>query len=388
MLKSYKYRIYPNKEQIQKMNNHFGCVRYVYNQGLDEKTKAYQKTGKSPSCFDLTNFMLKKEKEENIWLKDVYSQCLQMSLRNLDNAFNAFFRKQNRFPKFKSKNNGHQSFQYPQNVKVLFEENKIKLPKIGKVKAKLYREFNGKIGTVTVSKTPTNKYFVSVLVDDGKETPVKPKKLTKKTTVGIDLGIKDFCILSNGEKIENQKHLKKSINRLKVLQRRKDKKKKGGVNRKKANFKLAKLHEKITNQRNDFLHKISSKIIDENQAICIEDLNTKGMMKNHCLAQSIADVGWGRFVEFLKYKSEWKGKNLIQIGRFDPSTKTCSVCGEINKDLTLKDREWKCVCGKEHDRDINAAKNIKNFGMIKFRKYIGLGRPGKLTEMSGVKQNR
>lgn len=387
MLKAYKYRIYPNEEQTIMLNKHFGCVRYVYNEGLATKIKSYEECGKSPSCNQLTTGMLMELKNdpEKKWLKEVYSQCLQMSLRNLDNAFTRFFREKKGFPKFKNKHRSIQSCQYPQNVKVDFDRKRTLVPKIGGLKTVFSRRFSGKIKTTTLSKTSTNKYYVSILVDDGKDIP-KKSKVEKNTTVGIDLGLTHFCIMSNGEKINNPRYLKKNIDRIKILQRRKDRKVKGGQNRKKAIMKISKLHERIKNGREDFLHKISSKIVSENQTICLEDLNVSGMMKNHCLAQSIGDVSWSRFVEFLRYKCEWYGKNFIQIGRFESSSKPCSVCGISNRDLTLATREWTCTCGAVHDRDVNAAINIKKFGLIlhdKYKNYSGPGRPGELVEMSG-----
>ena len=394
MLKAFKYRIYPNKEQSILLNKHFGCVRYIYNQGLQTKVALYEKTGESISCNKLTTGMLIELKSDpsKEWLHEVYSQCLQMALRNLDNAFTKFFREKKGFPKFKSKHKSVQSCQFPQNVKIDFEKNKIKFPKIGGLKVKLSRKFKGNIKTTTISKTSTNKYYVSVLVDNGKELP-KKVKVKKETTIGIDLGIKDFCILSNGEKVQNPKYLKNNLDRIKVLQRRASKKKKGSQNRMKANRRLALKHEYVRNVRMDFLHKLSSRLIRDNQTICLEDLNIEGMLKNHKLAQSISDVSWSQFVDFLKYKSDWYGKNIVQIGRFEASSKTCSVCGWIKKDLTLKDREWKCEkCGTEHDRDLNAAVNIKKFGLITWKKYAnynysGKELPGEPVEMSGSKQN-
>ena len=366
MLKAYKYRMYPNSTQRLALAKTFGCVRYIYNKGIETKTKAYETKGKTLSCFDLCNGMLKQEKAENIWLKEVYSQTLQMSLRNLDNAFTRFFRKNSGFPNFKKKSN-RQSCQYPQNVKVNWDNSTVFLPKIGDVKVILSRKFEGKIGTCTVSQDATGKYFISILVDDRKK-PVKLKKIKDATTIGIDLGLKDFAILSSGEKVANPRNLRNEMQRLKVLQSRASKKKKKSNNRKKAFLKVAKLYSIITNKRNDFLHKFTHKLTHNNQVdtICVEDLNVSGMMKNHKLAQAIADVSWSKAIDYLKYKCEWYGKNLIQIGRFEASSKTCSVCGSVKKDLTLKDREWTCQdCGTKHDRDINASINIKKFGLMK-----------------------
>lgn len=368
MLKSFKYRIYPNKEQGVLFEKHFGCVRFVYNWGLNKKIKAYQKDKSKISCFDLC-LELTKIKSEFKWLNDVYSCCLQMSLRNLDNAFTSFFRKNGRFPAFKSKHASKASCQFPSGVKPYFDIGLVYLPKIGAVKAVFDRQFEGKIKTCTLSKTSTGKYFISILVDDGKALPPK-KKVTEKSVLGIDVGIKRFATLSDKTKITNPKFLKKSEQRLKVLQRRLSKKQKGSKNRLDAKLKVAKQHEKITNQRDDFLHKLSHELVCENQAtmfVC-EDLDVKGMMKNSRLAGSISDVAWSRFIGFMRYKCDWYGKTFMQIGRFDASSKICNVCGYVNHGLTLKDRKWRCPdCMVTHDRDVNAAVNIKKFGYIRFQ---------------------
>lgn len=377
MLKSFKYRLYPTKEQKEHFVQSMGCVRYLYNKGLETKTKHYETTGKSLSCFDMIKGLLKEEKSQHDWLKVPNSQCLQAPFRNLDNAFQRFFSKTSGFPTFKKKNNGG-SIQYPQYVSVDFKRSKVKLPKIGEIFCRFDREFTGKIKTCTVSKTPTNKFYISILVDNGINLPIK-KAIDELNAIGIDLGLKDFAILSSGEKITNPKYLSKLLARLKVLQYRASKKTIGSNNKRKATLKVALLYEIITNQRNDFLHKLSTKIVSENQTIILEDLNVAGMIKNHKLAQSISDVSWSKFVDYLIYKTEWQGKNLIQIGRFEPSSKLCSNCGWKNTELKLKDREWIChSCNILHDRDINAAINIKKFGLIKAKS--GSGRPAALVE--------
>lgn len=363
MLKAFKYRLYPKPKQQVLLNKHLGCVRYIYNWALEKKIKYYQQQNKSLSCFELHKQLTQlKKQQETEWLKEVNSQSLQQSITHLDNAFTRFFREKKGFPKFKSKHK-RQSFSCPQNIKIDWHNSTVKLPKIGEIKAIFSRSFEGKIKTCVVSKTRTNKYFISILV----ETPDKPKskpKIKKSKAVGIDLGLKEFVIDSNGNKIDNPRYLRKSEDRLKVLQHRASKKKKGSNNRKKAFLKVAKQHEKIRNQRDDFLHKVSSKIISENQTVCLETLSVQNMMKNHKLAKSIADASWSRFVEFLKYKAKWYGVNILQIGRFEASSKTCSCCGWIKKDLTLDVRKWKCEeCGVLHDRDVNAALNIKNFAL-------------------------
>lgn len=367
MLKTYKYRLYPTEDQKYQMARIFGCVRFVYNLGLETKIHYWKNYKKSISCFELITQMVQLKKEEEVgWLKEAPAQALQMALRNLDNAFTSFFRKQNKFPKFKSKKS-KQSFQLPQEVYVNFEDNKVSMPKIKWVTCIFDRQFTGKIKTCTISKTKTDKYFISVLVDDGKELP-KKKKITEKTAVGIDLGIKHFAILSDGTKIENPKFLEKSLNRLRIEQRTlarrfkgKGKEQSAGWNKQK--LVVALLYEKIANQRKDFLHKLSTSITKNYNTICIEKLDIAGMLKNKQLSRQISDVGWSLFDEFLKYKAEWQGKNLIQLGQFEPSSKICSVCGAINRDLKLSDRVWTCKNGHELDRDVNAAVNIKDFGL-------------------------
>ncbi len=303
-------------------------------------------------------------KREHEWLKEVNSQSLLNSLINLESAFTRFFREKKGFPNFKSKKNLLQSFQIPQHYTVDFETNIIKLPKIKQpIKAKLHRKFEGKCKTATISKTPTGKFYISIFVDDGKELPEKAS-FDDYSTLGIDVGLTHFAITSGGDKIDNPKHLKNSIQRLKVLQKRFSKKQKGSKNRAKARLAVSTLYEKISNQRVDFLHKTSSKIISENKAVAIESLNISGMLKNHCLAQSISDVSWSTFFNQLEYKAEWYGKNLLKIGKFEPSTKICNVCGYHNGKMTLADREWQCPdCNANHDRDINAAINIKKFAL-------------------------
>ena len=370
MLKAYKYRMYPTKEQEEMFFQHFGSCRFIYNWALENKIKSYQMEGKSTSRFAL-NKMLTELKKEHGWLKDINSQSLQGATLNLDNAFTKFFREKTGFPKFKSKRNPVQSFSVPQNYKMDYDNDKVFLPKIGLVKTVLHRKFAGIGKTATVSRTPTGKYYISILVDDGKEIPIKAT-FNENVTVGIDVGIKDFAVLSNGEKIENPKYLKNSMQRLNVLQRRMSRKQKGSKNRAKARLAVSKIHEKISNQRNDFQHKLSSKLISENQALALETLNVSGMLKNHCLAQAISDASWSSFVSKLEYKAEWHGKTILRIGQFDPSTKICNVCGHYKKDITLAVRKWECPdCNSIHDRDVNAAINIKKFALDK-QNLIGI----------------
>lgn len=373
ILKAYKYRLYPNKQQQELLSKHFGCCRYIYNYALAKKIEHYTKEKKTLSRFEIQKDLvsLKNEKETK-WLKEVNSQSLQASLVNLDQAYTRFFREKNGFPKFKSKHN-KQSCQFPQKNKVDFENNKLYVMKFREgIKCRFHRQFEGTIKTVTVNKTKTDKYFASILVEENIPEPKKEKPDINKA-MGIDLGIKDFAVCSNGKSFENPKHLKKSICKLKKEQKKLSRKKKGSNRRNKQRKRVAKIHEKITNQRNDFLHKASRELIDENQinTYCLETLNVKGMMKNHCLAQSIGDVGWSTFISFLMYKAEWEGKNILRIGRFEPSSKTCNVCGKVNQELKLSDRKWVCECGAKHDRDFLAACNIRDFAFDK-QNLIGL----------------
>ena len=364
MLKAYKYRLYPTDEQKKMLSQHFGAIRFIYNFSLEQKIKAYEKDKINLSRFDLTK-MLPKLKNENKWLKDVNAQSLQGTLINLESAFTKFFREKKGFPKFKSKKNTVQSFSVPQHYKVDFDNSTIKLPKIGIIKSVLHRKFEGKLKTATVSINSVGQYYISILVDDGKEIPVK-QVFTENTTIGVDVGIKHFATLSDGTKINNPKHLYNSSKKLTVLQRRLSKKQRGSNNRNKTRIAVAKQHLKIANQRKDFLHKVSHKLISENQAVAIETLNVSGMLKNHCLAKSISDVSWSEFFRQLEYKANWYSKTILRIGQFEPSTKICSSCGYYNHKITLADRDWKCPeCHTVHDRDINAAINIKKMALQK-----------------------
>ena len=363
MIKSYRYILKPNEKQKIFFEKSFGCARFVYNWALSKRIEAYQTKKKKLSCVDLCKMLTSLKKEEDkLWLNEVSMECLQQSIRNMDSAFTRFFREKKGFPKFKSKKDVRKSYKAINGVRIDFETNRIKLPKIGWVKFYKNRTFEGNIGTVTVSKNATGKYFVSVLVDDGIEKPLKPN-IEYNTSVGIDVGIKDFAVLSNGYVYTNPKYLEKAETRLKVLQRRFSKKKKGSNRREKARLKLAKAYEKVANCRTNFIHQVTSRIVRENQTIIIEDLNVSGMMKNHNLAKHISSASWSEFFRQLQYKCEWYGKNLIKIGRFEPISKMCT-CGYVNKELKLSQREWTCPnCGQHNDRDLLAAINIKRFGL-------------------------
>lgn len=382
MLKAHKYRIYPNEVQEQQMTNAFGCVRFVYNLGLETKIAAWMSAKKYINIFDLSNQMKELKDTEAPWLGECPSQALQMSMRNLDNAYTNFFKRGTGFPKFKSKHS-RQSFQLPQGTKLSDDNTQIFLPKFKWVDIDLHRKVpKGEVKTVTVSRTTTNKYFVSILVDTKQELPNKVK-ITERSSVGIDLGVKDFVITSDGEKFENKDFLKSTQRQLRVEQRSLARKVKGSNKHNKQKLVVSLLHEKVRNQRLDYLHKISKHLIDKYDTICIEDLSVANMTKS-CkpkqdehgnylrngqsaksgLNKAILDQGWGEFRSMLEYKAEWHGKNIRVIGRFDPSSKTCSCCGKINKELKLSDRKWTCGgCGTTHDRDVNAALNIKKFGL-------------------------
>lgn len=367
MLKAYKYCLLPTDEQKQILASWFGSCRFIYNLGLESKIAAWTSLQKNVSCFDLMRQLTELKNTECTWLSECPRQSLESAITNLDNAYTKFF-KGGGFPKFK-KRSGRQSMQFRQDSKI--KGGKIFLTKIGGIDFIQHRPLGeGDIRTVTVSKTPSGKYFVSILVKNYKELPDK-KTISTETSVGIDVGLKTFATLSDGETFENPKYLNHQLKRLRVEQRKLDRKHKKGIkiadqsngyhNQK---IVVAKLHEKITNQRKDFLQKVTTSIIKKYDTICIENLNVKGMMQNRKLSKAISDVSWFEFNRMLEYKAEWNGKNLIYIGRFEPSSKICSNCGNIFKELKLSDREWDCEkCGTHHDRDANAAINIKNFGL-------------------------
>jgi putative transposase len=385
LLKAYKYRIYPTKQQAILLDKHFGCCRLIYNLALETKINAYQSNKVNFSKFDLIK-QITGLKQDYSWLKEISIQSLQQSICNLDVAYQNFFRTKRGFPKFKKKN-GRQSFKNLCHVKIDFETSKVRIPKFQDgIKFALDRYFDGQIKQATVSRVPSGKYFISILVDNKQEPPSKVQ-IKEETTIGIDLGINSLLTLSDGTKFDNPKYLNKSMKRLKFLQR-----KHSNHRGKRTKRKITLLHEHITNQRKDNLHKISMKLIRDNQSIALEDLNIKGM-SSKCkpkqgedngtylpngqssksgLNRSIQDAGWSMFVSMLEYKANWYGKNILKIDKFEPSSKTCSGCGFINQDLGGK-REWKCPsCGIEHDRDVNAGINIKNMALSKNKTVCGV----------------
>ena len=363
MLKAYKYRIYPNKKQEEQIQKTFGCCRFVYNRTLAYRKDKYEKDKESMnkiSCNNYVNQVLKKEYE---WLKEVDKFALTNSIYNMDSAYQKFFIEHTGYPKYKSKHNHYKSYSTNFtncNIEVYFHNNKIKLPKLKWIKARVHREFMGKIKSATISQVPSGKYYVSILVE-ANHIPLE----STGGCVGFDLGIKDLLIASNGEKKENPKHIKKYDNKLTKEQRKLSHKKKGSKNWNKQRIKVARIHEKIHNTRIDNLHKISHKLISENQVIVSEDLAVSNMVKNHNLAKAISDCGWHELIRQISYKSDWNNRQYVKIGRFTKSSQPCNVCGYINVDTkNLSVREWTCPqCGVTHDRDINAAINILSEGL-------------------------
>ena len=357
MLKAYKYRIYPTSEQKLYLAKTFGCTRFIYNQMLADRIKSYEenkdldiKAIKYP-----TPAQYKKEYE---WLKEVDSLALANAQMNLDKAYKNFFRdKSVGFPKFKSKKTNRFSYTTNnQNGTISIEENFVKIPKLkSKIKIVLHRQFKGLIKSATISKTPSNQYYISILVDT--ENIQLPKNDNK---IGIDLGLKEFAVCSNGDRFDNPKNLRKSEKKLSKLQKDLSRKQKGSNNRYKARLKVAKLHQKIANQRKDFLQKLSTKIISENQVIVLEDLKIKNMLQNHKLAKAISEVSWAKFRTMLEYKASWYGRKVIIAPSNYASSQLCSKCGYKNSDVkNLELRKWTCPqCGKKHDRDINASINL------------------------------
>ena len=347
-----KVRLYPNSQQRTALAKAFGCTRWLWNHSLNETNRMFKETGKGLSAATMKARIVELKKEYP-WLTEVYSQVLQSAVLNLSQAFVNFFQKRTKYPRFKPKH-GRQSIQYPQHVKLL--NKRLSLPKVGEVKANFHRIYEGKLKTVTISLNPSGEYYASLLFEvEGSE----PTPSTDGKAIGVDLGINHFAVTSDGSKFDNPRHLRKYERNLKRKHSKLSRKQKGSNRRQKTRQLVAKVHQHIANVRKDFLHKLSRRLVNENQVIAVESLNVKGMVKNHNLAQAISDCSWSTFVGMLKYKCEREGKVLMQVDRFFPSSKTCSECLYQVGEMPLDIRAWTCPsCGTHHDRDINAAQNI------------------------------
>lgn len=353
MLKAIKIRIYPNLPTRDFFARQFGACRWIYNRALFLRTEAWIGEKKNISHGALSKMLTEaKQEKETAWLKEVNSQALQQSLRHLDVAYQKFWRKETKFPKFKKKH-GHQSFTVPQGFKL--KDGKLRLPKCDSIRIQRKFELGVTIKKVTISMNPAGRYFASLFI----EVPQpKPLKRTKKT-IGIDLGLTHFLVTSDGEKVASPEFLKRSSRRLRLRQRSLSRRAKGSRGRERQRVLVARIHERISDRRKDFLHKLSTRLIRENQVMAVEDLSVRNMMKNRCLSKSISDQGWGQFLSMLRYKAEWYGRTILVADRFFPSSKRCSACGWVNENLPLSVRSWSCPsCLAKHDRDINAAKNI------------------------------
>ena len=379
MLKAIKIRLYPNIEQSNYINNLLGCSRFVYNNILAYRIDEYKTNNKSVS-FGEQGKKLVELKSEFKWLKDVHSKVLQQSIIDLNKAYNSFFKNGSGFPKFKSKHNNKLSCRFPSDAFSGVKGNRINIiKKLSNIHYKcsrrdeiLLNKYQNSIKSATLTKTKSGKYYLSILI----ETNLSKSLPTTNNIIGIDLGIKDFVITSEGETFDNIKIKRNNKNKIRKLHKQLSRKKKGSNNRNKCRIKLARYYEKLNNIKENYLHKISNKLLNENQVIVMEDLSVSNMVKNHKLAKSLQELSLYRFKQILKYKSKWYGRDLVEIDKWFPSSKLCNKCNYKNTELTLKDRTWVCPeCGESHDRDINAAINIKNEGIKILSNKIGLSSP-------------
>ncbi|MHA2428055.1 MAG: RNA-guided endonuclease InsQ/TnpB family protein [Candidatus Hermodarchaeia archaeon] len=369
MLKTFRYRLYPNSIQQERIRKTIDACRFVYNWALETKKTAYEKDKTNLTWYDLNN-RLPALKRDYTFLQAAYSQSLQQAVKRLHQAFQKFFNnltfetKPSGYPKFKRRKATRQSFDVPQFFTIDFATRSIWLPKIGSVKTVFHRRFSGRPRMCTIVSTLTGKFYISIVVDDGEDSlPKQP--VTENKSVGIDVGLKTYVTMSTGEKLVNPRHLQNALQRLRCLHRRLSKKQLGSRNREKARRRLAHYYEHVSNQRADFQQKLSTRLIRENQAIIIETLNIRGMIRNRRLAKSIADASWYTFLEMVRYKAEWYGVTVIGVEQFTPTSKRCHGCGFLNERLTLSERVWTCpTCGLSLDRDVNAAKNIKMIGLL------------------------
>lgn len=369
MERAYRYRMYPNAIQRETIAKTLGCCRWVYNRCIEERKTSYERTGKSPSTTDTVK-MIPGWKAENPWMGEADYTALQQAARDCGRAFENFFRRCRQggkpgYPRFKSKRDGQQSYRTQNSrgrsaVEVDAAGNRVKLPKLGLVKCKVSRPPQGRIVSATVSRTPTGKYFVSICCVDCPEPQMPP---ASSPSVGIDLGIKEEVVYSTGEVVESPKALRRYERKLAREQRRLSRKVKGSKNRGRQRLRVARVHERVANQRRDFVQKATTQLVRENQAVCCEDLNARGMMTNRHLAKSVADAAFGEVVRELEYKCSWYGRELVKVSRWYPSSKTCSSCGHV-QDMPLSARTYKCPeCGMRMDRDLNAAVNIEREGL-------------------------
>ena len=356
--KVHRFRMRPTKAQEAALYRMAGARRFVYNWALDRRKRYYAQYGKGISqkqlSSELTNL---KGKPDTLWLREADSQMLQQALRDVEGAFEAFFEKRSRFPRFRSKKAGHYTFRIPQRVKV--EEGEVYVPKVGWVRIRHSREVEGKTKSATFKRDATGHWYVA-LTTEFEMPDVEPP--ASERPVGVDLGLKDLFVLSDGERVPAPRFARKADRKLKKAQKNLSRKKPGSRRREKAKHRVARVHRKVSNQRSDFLHKLTTDLARKYDCICVEDLSTKGLAKTK-LSRSVLDAAFGEFVRQVEYKARWNFKRSVKVGRFFPSTKLCSECGALNPNLRLSDRTWLCGCGTQHDRDLNASRNILAEGM-------------------------